>query len=189
MERMTIDLKQEAEEIKEEDIPPVIEAREELVNELENEFDDYKDVPHEYERAYEKLEEKRIELEGQQKALERAADEWGDGIFVIQELTMGQLATIQDSVSEKSFEWDAESGEPVSGTPKQGYGMVETIRQSIVQYPDSSPTRNDEFGNEEPDPAQYPHQVGLYLFEKINSFNTIGDSELGNSSLRDRMKT
>jgi len=188
MRRETIDLEEEAREIREEQVAEIEEAEDELVERLEEEYDGFSDVPDRFKKTYEQFEEQLVELRGRAQALENAAEEWGDGVFVISELTTGQVATIQDRVSEESFDFDPEAGEMVDGTPKQGYGMVETLRQAVVEQPSGAPTSsNPKTGRDEPEPAEYPSQVGMYLFEKVNNLNTVGDTDLGNSSLRDRM--
>lgn len=217
MRKTTIDLEREAREIREERIPEVEETQDDLVEQIESEYDSYAEVPDELDTTYDKLEERRVELRGQSIALVTAILEWsseydldeverehgsvedfieehgvqdlGSSEFVVQELSTGQLADIQDRVSEKSFEFDPQEGKMVSGTPKQGYGMVETLREAVVRQPDGAPTRTDDLGHDLPEPAEYPNQVGMFLFEKVNSLNTVGDTDLGNSSLRERMKS
>lgn len=184
----TIDVEEEAREIREEKLPAVEEAQEELISELKEEYGDYSSVPAEEEAAFEKLEEKRVELEGRADVLERTVEEYNGGEYVIRELTTGALAAIQDEVSEASFEFDPETQQVEGGTPKSGYGMVETLSRSIVQQPDGAPTRTGPKGAEQPDPREYPHQLGLFLFDKVNAFNTVGEADMGNSSLRERMK-
>lgn len=189
MRQTTIDLKEEAQEIREQKLPAVEDAQDELIQQIEEEYGSYDDVPDSEDQAFDQLEEKRIELEGQAEALERVVEEWDGGEFVVEELTTGALAEIQDNVSEKSFDFDPEKGEMEGGTPKQGFGMVETLRKSIVRQPPGAPTRENEFGETVPEPANYPHQVGMFLFERVNNFNTVGDTDLGNSSLKERMGT
>jgi len=188
MRTITVDLKDEARKIRTEQVQKVEEAQEDLIQKLREEFEDYEDVPREYEQRYDRLTEREVDLRGRADALDRAVEEWDGGEFVLTELTTGQIADIQDSVSEKSFDFDPESGEVVDGNPKEGYGMVETLRQCIKQQPGGAPTRKDDLGQEVPDPAEYPNQVGLFLFEKANVLNTVGEADLGNSSLRERMK-
>lgn len=190
MRQTTIDLQDEIEAIRGEKLPAVEEGIVELIEEFEEEYESYSSVPAAEERAYEKLEEKRIELKGRAEALERVVDEWNGSEFVVEELTTGNLASIQDSVAEASFDFDPQEGEMTGGVPRQGYGMVETLRHSIVRAPPGAPSTIDPAtGNENPEPADYPQQVGMFLFERINSFNTVGDTDLGNSSLRERMNS
>lgn len=188
MRRETIDLEREAEQIRDGQIAEIEETQDDLVAKLNEEYEDFSEVPTSKRQAFDELEARKNDLEGEAQALERAAEQWGDGVFVVQELTTGQLATIQDRVSEKSFDFDLDTGD-AEGTPKSGYGMVETLGQAIVEAPDGAPTRSNPHGpGEVPDPAEYPHQVGLFLFEKVNEFNAMGETDLGNSSLRERMK-
>ena len=189
MRSKTVDIRAEAEEIRTSRLPEVEDAQDQLVAELKEEYEDFSKVPDVEEKAFNALEEERIELEGQAQALENAVEAWDGGEFVIQELTTGQIAHITDAVSEKSFDFDPHEGELKGGTPKQGFGKIETLRQAIVQWPTDAPTRKDEHGNTGPAPADYPYQVGEYLYEKVNSLNTVGDTDMGNSSLRERMRS
>lgn len=187
MRQTTIDLEDEIAEIRQDKLPAVEDAQDELIEQFEQEYGDYAEVPDEEEAAFDKLEEKRVDLQGTAQALERVVDEWGGSEFTITELSMGAVADVQDKVSAASFSFDHEEGEFEEGVPKQGYGMIETLRQAVVDQPSGAPTLTDEFGNRQPDPADYPHEVGMFLFEKVNAFNTVGDTDLGNSSLRERM--
>lgn len=189
MRTTTIDLADEVDKIRDEKIKEIEKAQENLIKEFEEEYGSYSDVPSEEEGAFNRLEEERQELLGTAKALENAIEEWGGGEFVISELDTGSIARIQDRVSEKSFQFDPEQGQLKEGTPKQGFGMVETMRVAIQKQPEGAPIKRDNKGNPQIAPGQYPHQVGLYLFEKINNYNTVGDVDLGNSSLRERMES
>jgi hypothetical protein len=189
MQRITVDILEEAEEIREEEIGELVKAQDELVEEIKQEYDSFEEVPEVDQQAYDSLEEQITEARGVVKKLESIAEEYDGSEFVIEELSTGALASIQDEVSEKSFDYDVERGEISGGTPKQGYGMVETLRHSIVKQPHNAPTTKDERGRDVTDPGGYPHQLGIFLFEKINNINTTGEVELGNSSLRDRMTT
>lgn len=188
MRQTTIDLEDEIAELRGDKLPAIEDAQEELIAQFEDEYGDYSEVPDEEEDAYDTLEEKRVDLKGTVQALERVVDEWDGSQFTITELSMGAVADVQDKVSEASFSFDHEEGEFEEGVPKQGYGMIETLRQAIVDQPDGAPTYTDEMGNRLPDPADYPHEVGMHLFEKVNAFNTVGETDLGNSSLRERMQ-
>lgn len=218
MRRTTVDLEKEAQRILNEEVPALEEAKQELVSELLEEYGSYSDVPAEYRQTYDEFEEEIIELEGTAQALVSQVLDWssehdmkeietqyggvnefieeegcvghGESVIVIEELSTGQIGAIQDEVSERSFDFDPETGEMVDGTPKQGFGMVETLRHAIVKQPEGAPTRLDpEDGRSEiPEPAEYSSQVGVFLFDKVNSLNTVGDTDLGNSSLREAMK-
>lgn len=189
------------------------EAVDELVDEIDAKFDSYQEVPAEVKETYEELEAERIEAEGTAKALYRAVIDWGsnghdsdeiddvyefvdeqdslrelgDSTFVISEMSTGGLAAVQDEVAEKSFDFDPERGELTGGTPKSGYGMLETLRRTIESQPSGAPVQQ-KGPTKIPDPDEYPHQLGLFLFEKVNSLNTVGETDLGNSSLRERLE-
>lgn len=189
MRTKKVDLERQAQELREQTIPELEEAAEDLLEKIENEYDDYEDVPKQYEQTYNELQEEITEKEGQATALKHYADEWGDGVFVLGELTTGQIAQVQDKVAEQSFDFDPQQGEIVGGMPKRGFGMVETLRHAIQVAPDGAPVSTGDRGKEQPEPGNYPSQVGMFLFEKANNLNTTGDTDLGNSSLRSRMTT
>lgn len=187
MRQITVNMAEEVNRIRDERLPEIEQGKQDLVEQFEEEYESYKEVPSEEEAAFDKLEEKRIELEGRAETFEHYIEEWNGSKFVIRELDTGAVAAIQDEVSEKSFEFDLEQGEIEGGTPKQGYGMVETLRRAIAQQPEGAPTKPHPEAGEQIAPGQYPHQVGMWLYEKINNFNAIGEAELGNSSLREEM--
>ena len=212
MKTVRVDLLTEAAELRAE-AEQYEEAAAELVEELDEKFESYSEVPDEAKEAYDELEEKRIEAEGNAKSLYRAVVDWGDNgheeeeiddiyefvdgyeslhelgdsVFKLAELSTGGLAAVQDEVAEKSFDFDPERGEVTGGTPKSGYGMVETLRRTVEEQPDGAPVKQQGPGKY-PAPSEYPHQVGLFLFEKVNNLNTVGDTDLGNSSLREKLE-
>ena len=190
------------------------ESQDELVEKLEEEFGGFEDVPQKYVDTYDQFEAERTNAMGNAVALVLQVLDWDGGIedheameghdsvreriesdgvpvgaapseVVVTSLTTGQLASIQDRVAEASFDYDVESGD-AEGTPKSGFGMVETLREAIVSQPPGAPTRTEN-RNEVPDPAEYDHQVGMYLYDKVDDMSTSGEGDLGNSSLRERM--
>lgn len=209
----TIDLLEEARGLSEEGVSEIEQAQDDLVERLEEEYESFAEVPQKYRDAYEEFDGERIETRGRAVALARQVLEWdtpgGDAAehqameghgsvgdlldsgldpsaapseVTVSDLTTGQLASIQDRVASESFDFDVETGE-AEGTPKSGYGMVETLREAIRSQPQGAPS--SERG--EPEPAEYDHQVGMFLYERVNSLSTTGDHDLGNSSLRERM--
>lgn len=187
MRTTTVNMGSEVNRLREERIPMLESKMDELVDQYEEEFESYEDVPEAERKAFDKLDEKVVEARGKAETFEYYIEEWNGSKFVIQELDTGAIAEVQDEVSEASFEFDVEEGELEGGTPKQGYGMVETLRKAVVQQPEGAPTYRDAEGNFRPAPGEYPHQIGLWLFEQVNNFNTVGDTDLGNSSLREEM--
>lgn len=172
----TIDLEERVEEIDEE-LEDIEERQEEIIqksidaDENNEEFDDS------LEEEFDDLEGDRVELEGEKQTLSTAIESWGGAIFGIEELTFGQVQRISDEVLEESFEFNVQS-QDMTGTPKEGYYQIEILRAAVVDTPSRAPS----------DPAEYPTTIGEYLFEKVNAFNTVGDTEMGNSSLEERKK-
>lgn len=136
----------------------------ELAQELKEEYGSFREVPAEAEQKYERKEEERIETEGQASALERTVEAWGgDGVVEVKELTGGEFAMIRDG--------EFEEGE--------GAAMVAVLRRAIIDTPAKASD----------DPADWPNQAVSYLFERVNAINTVGEVELGNLSLEQRMSS
>jgi hypothetical protein len=153
------------------DIDHVEDAQDELLDVIDDEYDGYHAVPAEVERKWEALEDQKQSIEGQQNALQRVIDEWDGAEFVIQELSGGQLVAIQDEVNSAA----AADGMDMDGL--DGARVVAMLQKSIVQAPPGAPDN----------PRDYPWAVMLYLFEKVNAFNTTGDTDFQSTSLRDAM--
>jgi len=107
--------------------------------------------------------------------------------FTVKELTFGQLQGVSDDMMEQSFEVDMDR-QDIEGTPKQGYYQIQLLKESIQRWPFNAPVSTDNYGNETPEPAEYPVPVGEWLFERVDALNTSGDTEMGNSSLEEAMK-
>lgn len=203
----SISFREEADEILNDTIPSLEQSQEDLVAEAKAEYGGYAETPPEYEKAYERMEQRKVEARGEANALARfiasviCDEDWADipteaeailadlpedadAVFTVQELTGGQLAMVEDDVAEASFEVDMDSQE-VSGTPKSGYGRVLSCKHAIQSFPDECPT--DDEGRCAA--GDFSHQVQDFLFERINSLNTVGDTNMGNSSLREAMAT
>lgn len=211
--RHTIDLLAEAQDLVER-AESIEDSQDDLVDRLEDEYGGFEDVPDKYIDTYDQFEAERKNAMGNAVALIIQVLEWDGGLddheamadhdsvrelieqdgvpvgaapseVTVTSLTTGQLASIQDRVAEASFDYDVETGD-AEGTPKSGFGMVETLREAIVSQPRGAPTRTEN-RDEVPDPAEYDHQVGMYLYDKVDDMSTSGEADLGNSSLRERM--
>lgn len=172
----TLDLEERVEEL-EEELEEVSERQDEIVEESIEAEKMGNEVDEELEEEFDDLESDRLEFEGELNTLKRTVDAWDGGKFEIQELTFGQVQRISDEVLEESFDVDMQS-QNMTGAPKEGYYQIAILREAILESPNGAPS----------DPADYPTAVGEYLFEKVNAFNTVGDTEMGNSSLEERMK-
>lgn len=177
----TVDFTERVEEIRDEKLPEVVEARDECLEEITEQFDDFASVPDEYRQTYEEYEERRVELEGQANTLERAVEEYGGSEWQISELTGGQVARIEDEVNEQSYDVDVRTGD-VKGTPKAGYGRILTVELGVESAPPDAPTKGGHV-----DARELPHGVVIYLFDRINALNTVGDTNLQTTSLREAM--
>lgn len=155
-----------------------------LLETVNAEYDSFEEVPKKIRDKFDKLEDGRVELEGEIEALADLVDEHEDTQFRLRQLTGGELAQIKDEVNQESFEFDARSGD-AEGVPKSGYGEVLWVRRAVEKAPDWV----EDSQHRENDPANLPWQVFEMLSDAVNAFNTVGDTTLGNSSLRERMES
>ncbi|MFB6284578.1 MAG: hypothetical protein ABEK59_11745 [Halobacteria archaeon] len=182
MNTKTFDLRDEAGNLKEK-LDGVEKTQKEYIEELKEDFDGLNDIPPAKQDAFDKLEDKRIEIKKQIAAIENAIDRYSSSEWTIRELTAGELARIQDTVNEKSFDFDVQRGKIAEGgMPKEGFARLEVTREAIVDQPPDAPTDDD--GN--PEPAEYPGQLFEFIYDKIDDYNTTGDSDIKKSSLKDR---
>lgn len=172
----TIDLENRIEDI-EDELAEIEEDQEEIMDEALEAEKMGNDIDQDLEDEFDDLESERVELEGERKTLQGAVDEWDGSQFEITELTFGQVQRISDEVLEESFEIDMQR-QDMTGAPKEGYYQIAILREAIQQEPPGAPS----------DPADLPTSIGEFLFERINAFNTVGDTEMGNSSLKEKMK-
>jgi len=108
-------------------------------------------------------------------------------VVTVRELTFGQLQRVSDDMMDKSFEVDVEN-EDIEGTPRQGYYQTELLNEAIEDYPPGAPSV-EEYGRQSPNAGDYPIPVGEWLFERVDAINTTGDTEMGNSSLKEAMNS
>lgn len=163
-----VSMSDRVEELREEIIPPRREQAEEILTEAEEQYEEPWMIPEELEQRYSNLQETVNALEGEANTLEHYAEQWGDDTFRIRELSVGSVAKIQDDVAEAS-NVDFRGG----GTPKSGFARTRSLEVAVVSKP-----------SEAPDVSDLPDAIGDWLYDRIDSFNTMGDVELGNTSLR-----
>lgn len=166
----TISMTDRVEQIREQEVPP----REEQIEEIREqaaEFDDPWKIPDDLERRYERLQRETKNLRGEANTLEHYAEEWGEDVFEIRELSAGGVGMIQDDVAEASG-IDVQGG----GTPKGGYARVRATEVAVKSKPDDAPEIED-----------MPDAVVDWLYDCIDEFNTTGEVALGNFSLRAEM--
>jgi len=107
----------------------------------------------------------------------------------VRELTFGQLQRVSDDMMEESFEVDMERRD-IEGTPRSGFYQTELLKESIIEWPQYAPeTRNNRTHSMEPSPGDYPIPVAEWLFEKVDALNTTGDTDMGNSSLKETLRS
>lgn len=182
LNRRTIDLGDEIEEIRGEDIPTLVDTREEVVTGLEEEYDDWKDVPNDDLADVSRLEEKIKELRGRADLFEDIVERCDDDAeFVLEELTAAQKYAISDEVNEESFEVDMQTRD-IRGVPKQGHGMVLTLDAVVESAPDYLERKYDTVGD-------YPGRLTDWLESEADDLLTSGaEADLEDfTSLRDRI--
>lgn len=203
MRSETVDLEDGIAET-EENIAELEEQRDELVERLKEEYGDFADVPQKLAQKYEQYEEGRKNLIGRVNAIvadvllfggmteddiDDLRSEYEGGLrgyyreegpnvgpseFSITEITGGQLAEVQDTVNARASSEALASGD---AQDMNGTRVVATLRAAVEQSPAGAPE----------DPADYRWQVMLYLFEQVNSLNTVGDTDFRTTSLQQAM--
>lgn len=162
-----IDLEDEASRIREEDVPELVEAREEIVSDLEDEFDDWKEVPNDRLADVSTLEDKVKELRGRAELFERVVEHCeNDTTFVLQELSAAQKYRIVDEVNEASYEVDLQT-EEIRGVPKKGDGMIRTLDEVVQSAPDYLEREYGTVGD-------YPSRLVDWLENEVDDLLTSG---------------
>lgn len=177
-----IDFEDRVDELRDEKIPEVEQARDDCLAEIDEKFDSFAEVTDEYRQTYNEYEERLVELRGEADALERAVDDYGGSEWQISELTGGEVARIEDEVNAESYDVDVRTGD-IEGTPKSGYGRLLTVELGVESAPPEAPTK----GSGAVDAGELSNKVVMYLFDKINALNTVGDTNLQTTSLREAM--
>lgn len=160
------------EQIRNDEIAP----RASQVDEIRSEAKEYENpwlIPDDLEERYERLQRELKNLRGEAKTLEHYADEWETDQFTIRELSAGGVGMIQDDVAEASG-IDMQG----KGTPKGGYARIRSLEVAIESKP-----------SEAPDIENMADAVVDWLYDCVDEFNTTGDVDLGNFSLRAEMMT
>lgn len=182
MKTTTIDLSELHEERKEE-VQTLEAAQESLVADAKDEYGSYAKTPQGVEEKYASIESQKTELQAEVTALEEVCEKHDDTAFRVQRLSGGAVADIQDRIAEQSFDFDIQN-QSADGVPKAGYGEVLWTRRSVVDAPDWV----DDSPDHDNDPANLPWKVFEVLADAVDNWNTVGDTSLGNSSLREAME-
>lgn len=185
--KRTVDMEDRIEELQDR-LDEIEDEQEEVKQKAIAQQDEEGELPSELEDEWDELEAERVEKEGELDKFQETTEAWGGSEFTIEELTFGQLQAINDEMMEESFDVDVQR-QSVEGTPKQGFYQIQTLREAIISQPAEAPTRKDDFGKDAPAPGDYPVAVGEWLFEKVNAFNTTGEAEMGNSSLKEAINS
>lgn len=173
-----IDLEEGVEELNEE-IVEMEQAQRELKEVLQEEYGGYHEIPPTVEQKWEQLQERHKNLIGQRNVLERVTgdgeESWGGSEIQIGELTGGQLASIQDGV-------DAATGQMrqgMGGQDMNGARVIAFLQEGVLNAPPNAPDN----------PRDWPWLLMLWTFEKLNNFNTVGDTDFQTTSLREAMES
>lgn len=139
--------------------PPADDEEAERLQQVEAEFDD--------------LEAAIATITGYIESLEKYVEQWDGGTFEVKELTAGDVRAVKDEVRRQSQE-----------SYREGFHELLIVRKAIVDSPPGAPTD----GEGKADTKAYPNRIFDWLYERINALNTVGDIEMGNSSLTSRMR-
>lgn len=187
----TIDLQDRVEQLNNEiqeyaqDIEELEQRASEVKQEEGADSEEFEDLEDDFEET---ITEKKL-AERELNVFEDTINEWGGSEVIIEELTFGEVQEVKDLTIDESFDVDVQR-ESVEGSPKEGFYQIIFIKKSIVKGPGGMPTQRESVhgrSEEVADPSAFQDSVGEWLFEVIDNINTFGDSELGNTSLEERI--
>lgn len=174
---------------REETVAELEDARRAMLETAEEEYGDYTEVPEHFENKFDRVDNELTEAEAKADSLRGLVDKHEDTAFRIKRLSGGEVAELQDKITEESFDFDVEQ-QSAEGTPKTGYAEVLWTRRSVVKAPEWV-DNTEERGRviHESDPANLPWKAFEALSEAVDNFNTTGEASLGNTSLREEMQS
>jgi predicted nucleic acid-binding Zn-ribbon protein len=161
VETETLDMREAVDEF-DEKISQLEQEAQELRDELDGETD-----PQETDEGM-RIQSEYGTAKNRYEALSDYVRKWNGSEFVVQKLTFGQTMNIQDEVNKRS-QMDIDMSQ-ANGFMREGFYKVATVREAVVNSPEGSPS----------DPANYPMQIGLWLYDKIDEINTASEVDLGN---------
>ena len=171
------DLFDAAQTLRDETIPEVETARDDLVAEAEAEYGDPADAPGEMHRQYQQLTTQLRELIGTAETYEHYAGQWADAdgecTFVLEELNGDEWAATVDAVR-------AEGGANATsqGEIPEGYGRVKALEYGVKSLPSEACPA---------DPGVWPAPVVNELYTELEGITAPDGVSLGNSSLAEAM--
>lgn len=175
MNRQTLDIEDEADHL-ESDIADIEADIADLVGEA-RELDG-SDDPDDQERLaqveeeYDELEVQRVTYQGYVDILREHAEEWDGTEITLQELSAADVRHIRDEARR-----DAES-QGFDYTPK-GFLELRMAEGFVAATPPGAPDPSDV--------GDLPDRLFNWLYGRGNALNTVGDLDLGNLSLRERL--
>jgi len=192
MTKHTVDMENRVEQLEEK-----TDEKAERVEEIKSEAQDLAGSEDEEEQVrFEQLEDEfedvATELELFKRELnvfEETIKGWDGTVFEVEELTFGEVQEVKDETIDESFDVDVQR-EDVSGTPKEGFYQLLFLEKSLVSWPEGAPSKKERVNGRRQEvahPGNYPDKVGEWLFGVVDNINTFGDTELGNTSLRDEI--
>lgn len=167
----TVSLEDRAEEIRADEVAHREQMLDEMREEVLEEYDQPWEIPEKINQRYTSLQEEIKRLRGQANLMEETAEAIDGAEFEIRELSAGGVAAVQDDVMEASdVTLDGD------GTPKAGYAKLRALDVAVVEMPPGVDDVED-----------LPDPVSDWLYDCVDEFNSTGEVDLGNSSLRAEM--
>lgn len=120
--------------------------------------------------------------------IEKRFKQVDESVITVRELTYGQVQRVRDDMMEESFNVDIQN-EDIEGSPRSGFYQIELLKEAIIDWPEYAPVSSRRGKVEKPSPADYPVPVSEWVYEKVDNFNTIGEAEMGNSSLEEALNS
>ena len=170
----TIDVDDEIEELEDvvEDIEERIEERELEAVELDEQGEDGGERWQEIEEILTAYEDLLSTIRGRKRGLEQARDTWGGTEIVLRELTGSEVRRLKDDLRREAQQ---------AGLDSLPDGAHETrfLEKAVESTPPGCPDPSDI--------GDLPNRLFEWLLGRANSLNTVGEFDMGNSSLSRRV--
>lgn len=141
-------------------------AFEEVVEHAREEYGDRAEWPDAVRQTAEAYEEAGKSIQRRQHALDRFADEYGDGAFEVKMLSGAELMSIESDLRTEA------AGRDVDPETLSAYRQQLTVDAATVDAPAGVPTDDDG-----PLPSECPNPLTLSLYDVVERLNTAGAAD------------
>ena len=167
----TVDLYELAEELREDDLQPILDRKAELEARIREEYDDPGEVPAATRQEFQQLRDQAESIAEQANTYEHYAEMWSgdsdDGAyFTLQELSGDAYVRAIDESMQDGINTQ-------TGGPPVGLSSKAAVEFALQDVPEHCP----------PDPGKWPAEILEELYSQLDEFGSPEGVDLGNESL------